>query len=65
MSSLVCGLDVYRNSVYATMMSYGGEIVEKWKLTNSEVISYLDRYPIDKVTTEPFTSIVPIYRALM
>ena len=52
MSSLLCGLDVHKNSVYATVMSYGGEIVEKRKLSNSEVVSYLDRYPIDKVAMD-------------
>jgi hypothetical protein len=38
MSSLVCGLDVHKNSVYATAMSYGGEVIERRKLSNSEVI---------------------------
>jgi len=64
MSSLVCGLDVHRNSVYATVMSYGGEVVEKRKLSNDEVVSFLGQYPIDKVAMEASTSIVPIYRAL-
>jgi transposase len=64
MSSLVCGLDVHKNSVYATVMSYNGEVVEKRKLSNEEVVSFLDRYPIDKVAMESSTSIIPIYRAL-
>jgi len=64
MNSLVCGLDVHKNSGYATVMSYDGETVEKRKLTNDEVVSYLDQYPIDKVAMESSTSIVPIYRAL-
>jgi transposase len=64
MSSLVCGLDVHKDSVYATVMNYGGEIVDKRKLTNDEVVSYLSRYPIDKVAMESSTSVVPVYRAL-
>ena len=64
MSSLVCGLDVHKNSVYATVMNYGGEIVDKRKLSSDEVISYLGRYPIDKVAMESSTSIVPVYKAL-
>jgi transposase len=64
MSSLVCGLDIHKNSVYATVMSYGGEVVEKRKLPNDEVANFLGRYPIDKVAMESSTSIVPIYRAL-
>jgi transposase len=64
MSLLVCGLDVHKDNVYATVMNYGGEIVDKRKLANDEVASYLGRYPIDKVAMESSTSIVPIYRAL-
>jgi transposase len=64
MSSFVCGLDIHKNSVYATVMSYGGEVIDKRKLPNDEVVSFLDRYPIDKVAMESSTSIVPIYRAL-
>jgi len=64
MSSLVCGLDVHKDSVYATVMNYGGEIVDKRKLTNDKVVSYLGRYPIDKVVMESSASIVPVYRAL-
>jgi transposase len=36
MSSLVCGLDVHKDSIYATVMNYGGEIVDKRKLTNGD-----------------------------
>jgi transposase len=64
MSSLVCGLDVHKDSVYATVMSYGGEVVEKRKLSNDEVVGFLGRYPIDRVAMESSTSIVPVYRAL-
>lgn len=64
MSSLVCGLDVHKNSVYATVMNYGGEIVDKRKITNNEVVNFLSRYPIDKVAMESSTSVVPVYRAL-
>jgi transposase len=64
MSSLVCGLDIHKNGVYATVMSYGGEVVEKRKLSNDEVANFLSRYPIDKVAMESSTSIVPIYRKL-
>jgi transposase len=64
MSSLVCGLDVHKNSVYATVMNYGGKVIEKRRLRNDEVVSFLGRYPIDKVAMESSTSVVPVYRAL-
>jgi len=63
MSSLVCGLDVHKNSVYATVMNYGGEIVDKRKLTNDEIVNFLSRYPIDRVAMESSTSVVSVYRA--
>jgi transposase len=63
MSSLVCGLDVHKNSVYATGMSYDAKVIENRKLTNDEVANYLSRYPIDRVAMESSTSIVPVYRA--
>lgn len=52
MSSLVCGLDIHKDNVYATLMSYGGEVVDKRKLSNDEVVGFLDRYPIDRVAME-------------
>ena len=64
MSSLVCGLDVHKNSVYATVMNYGGEIIDERKLSNDQVANYLSQYPVDKVAMESSTSIVPVYRAL-
>jgi len=45
-------------------MSYDGEVIERRRLSSSEVVSFLDQYPIDKVAMESSTSIVPVYRAL-
>jgi transposase len=45
-------------------MSYAGEVIERRKLSNSEVVSFLNQYPVDKVAMESSTSIVPLYRAL-
>jgi transposase len=64
MSSLVCGLDVHKDSVYATVMNYGGKVIERRKLSNDEVAGFLNHYPIDRVAMESSTAIVPIYRAL-
>jgi transposase len=64
MSSLVCGLDVHKDSTYATVMNYSGQVVEKKKLSNHEIADFLSQYPIDKVAMESSTSIVPVYRAL-
>ena len=37
MSSLVCGLDVHKNSAYATVMSYGGEVIETRKISYCKI----------------------------
>jgi len=64
MSSLVCELDVHKDNVYATVMSYGGEVIEKRKLSNDEAVGFLGQYPTDKVAMESSTSNVSVYRAL-
>ena len=65
MSSLVCGLDVHQSGVFATVMSYGGQVVERRKLADKDdVVAFLRHYRIDKVAMESSTSIVPVYRAL-
>ena len=65
MSSLVCGLDVHKSSVFATVMNYGGEVIERRKLADKDdVVTFLGRYQIDKVAMESSTSIVPVYREL-
>ena len=65
MSSLVCGLDVHKSSVFATVMNYGGEVIERRKLADKDdVVTFLGRYRIDKVAMESSTSMVPVYRAL-
>jgi transposase len=45
-------------------MNYNGKVIERRKLSNNKVVSFLDQYPVDKVAMEPSTSIVPLYRAL-
>jgi transposase len=64
MSSLVCGLDIHRDGIYATLMSYGGEVIVRKRIPYDGVAGFLEDYPIDTVAMESSTSIVPIYRTL-
>jgi tetratricopeptide (TPR) repeat protein len=57
MSSLVCGLDVHKDSIYATVMNYGGEIVVagelKVQLLESEKRT-LEKKPTGDITAYTF-----------
>jgi hypothetical protein len=37
------------------MMSYGGKVVDRRRLSNDEVVGFPGRYPIDKVAMESST----------
>jgi hypothetical protein len=54
----------YKHSVYATVMSCGGEVIERRKLSTDEVAGFQGRYPVDKVAIESSTSIAPVLRSV-
>ena len=39
MSALVCGLDVHKDSTYATILSPEGKIVNQTRMSNERVLS--------------------------
>jgi len=41
MSALVCGLDVHRDSTYATILDCDGKLVSQRRISNEMVLSYL------------------------
>jgi len=64
MSALVCGLDVHKESTYATILDASGKIVNQKRMSNSLVPSYLSSFKIDKIGMESNNQIVPLYRLL-
>ena len=64
----MCGLGVHKDSFYATVMSYGGEVIERKRLSHDEVVGFLGRcellQDIDKVAMESSTSVLPVCIAL-
>jgi transposase len=64
MSALVCGLDVHRDSTYATILNANGKIVNQKRMSNSLVPSYLSDFKIDRIGMESSNQIVPLYRLL-
>ena len=41
MSALVCGLDVHKDSTYATILNSDGKTVDQTRMENEKVLSYL------------------------
>jgi len=64
MSALICGLDVHKESTYATILAPDGEIVTQRRMPNEEVPGFLRPHGVERVAIEASTSIAPLYRRL-
>ena len=64
MSALVCGLDVHKDSTYATILDSSGKIVSQMRMSNERVLSYLSRFSVGKVAMESSNQVAALYRKL-
>ena len=64
MSALVCGLDVHKDSTYATILNDEGKIVNQTRMSNERVLSYLAHYKVKRVAMESSKAVAPLYRKL-
>ncbi len=64
MSAVVCGLDVHKDSTYATILNSEGKIINQMRMTNEKVLSYLSHFKVGKVAMEASTSVASLYRQL-
>ena len=64
MSALVCGLDVHKDSTYATILDSSGKIVNQTRMSNERVLSYLSRFSVDRVAMESSNQVASLYRKL-
>ena len=64
MSALVCGLDVHKDSTYATILDSSGKVVNQARMNNERVLSYLSRFNVGKVAMESSNQIASLYRKL-
>jgi len=64
MSALVCGLDVHKDSTYATILDSEGKIVSQRRMSNEAVLSYLSGYRVDRIGMESSSQVAPLYRTL-
>ena len=64
MSAFVCGLDVHKDSTYATILDSDGKIVNQTKMNNERVLSYLSHFNVGKVAMESSNQVASLYRQL-
>jgi transposase len=64
MNAIYCGLDVHKESTYATILDRDGQVVTQKRMRNEEVPGFLEPYSVEKVAMEASTYIIPMYRRL-
>jgi transposase len=64
MSALFCGLDVHKESTYATILDSDGKMVSQRRMVNERILPYLSEYRIDRIGMEASNQVAPLYREL-
>jgi len=64
MSAFVCGLDVHKDSTYATILNSEGKIVNQTRMNNEKVLSYLSHFDVGRVAMESSNQVAALYRQL-
>ena len=64
MSALVCGLDVHKDSTYATILNLEKKIVSQTRMSNELVFPYLKHFNVCKIGMESSNQIAPLFRQL-
>ena len=59
MSAIVCGLDVHKESSYATVLGPDGQVLVQRKLRNEDLPVFLEMTHPDKVAMEASTTSSP------
>ena len=64
MSAVVCGLDVHKETTYATVLDPDGQVLVQRKMMNEDIPAFLDMTRPEKLAMEASTYIIPLYRKL-
>ena len=62
MNTLYCGLDVHKETTYATIINIYGEVQTQKRMKNEEIPEFLEPYQVEKVAMEASTYIMPLHR---
>ena len=65
MNAVFCGLDVHKESTYATVLDTYGQVVTQRRMKNEEVPEFLEPLQVEKAAMEASTYIIPMYRKLV
>lgn len=65
MSAVFGGLDIHKESTYATVLDSTGQGVTQRRMRNEEIPEFLEPLGIEKVAMEASTYIIYIYRRLV
>ena len=65
MSAVFCGLDVHKESTYATVLDSTGQVVTQRRMKNEEIPEFLEPLKVNRVAMEASTYIIPMYRRLV
>ena len=64
-SAVFCGLDVHKESTYATVLDQTGQVVTQRGMKNEGVPRFLEPLEVEKIAMEASTYIIPMYRKLV
>ena len=64
MSAVFCGLDIYKESTYATVLDSMGQVVTQRRMKNEDIPEFLEPLKVNRVAMEASTYIIPMYRRL-
>ena len=65
MSAVFCGLDVHKETTYATVLDQTGQVVTHRRMKNEEIPEFLEPLKVNRVAMEASTYIIPMYRKLV
>jgi len=65
MSAVFCGLDVHKESTYATVLDSTGQVVTQRRMKNEDIPEFLEPLQVNWVAMEASTYIIPLYRRLV
>jgi hypothetical protein len=60
MSAVVCGLEVHKESTYATVLDPGGEVLVQRRMPNEDIPGFLEPLVVDGMVMEASTYIITL-----